>query len=120
MIEKKIKIFLVTLSIIISVFFLSWSNLEIFGDSDNDGVRDSLDNCPITANTSQDDFDSDKIGDTCDFDDDNDKILDGLDFFDDDLNEWADFDFDGVGTVKDTDDDNDGILDVQDSDQTLS
>ena len=119
MIKKKIKIFLVALSIIISVSFLSWSNLEIFGDSDNDGVRDSLDNCPITANMSQDDFDGDKIGNTCDFDDDNDKILDELDFFDDDSNEWADFDFDGVGTVKDTDDDNDGILDVQDSDQTL-
>lgn len=119
MIEKKIKFFLVALSILVSVSFLLWSNPIIFGDSDNDGIGDSLDNCPTNSNIGQKDFDVDKIGDICDSDDDNDEVLDALDFFDADPDDWADFDFDGVGTVKDADDDNDGILDIQDSDPNL-
>ncbi len=34
-------------------------------DSDGDGVRDTLDNCPIQANASQGDVDGDGIGDAC-------------------------------------------------------
>jgi endonuclease G len=35
-------------------------------DDDNDGVLDGVDNCPLTANPDQADFDGDGIGDTCD------------------------------------------------------
>jgi hypothetical protein len=35
-------------------------------DSDNDGIDDSLDNCPSVANNNQADIDNDGIGDLCD------------------------------------------------------
>jgi VCBS repeat-containing protein len=35
-------------------------------DDDNDGVLDTADNCPLTFNPNQADFDLDGIGDTCD------------------------------------------------------
>jgi len=34
-------------------------------DSDNDGVGDVCDNCPIVANSDQKDADCDRIGDVC-------------------------------------------------------
>jgi len=37
------------------------------GDTDADGVRDDLDNCPTTANSDQADTDANGIGDACDF-----------------------------------------------------
>ncbi|MBY0371089.1 thrombospondin type 3 repeat-containing protein, partial [bacterium] len=42
-------------------------------DTDNDGVRNSVDNCPLIANVSQGDVDNDGVGDICDvcFGDDN-------------------------------------------------
>jgi gliding motility-associated-like protein len=48
-------------------------------DDDNDGVLDTIDNCPLMANTDQADNDNDGLGDTCDDDDDNDGILDTVD-----------------------------------------
>ena len=33
---------------------------------DNDGVADSADNCPLVANTNQEDIDNDGAGDVCD------------------------------------------------------
>jgi hypothetical protein len=114
LIEKKIKILLVILGITVSLSFLSWFGLSSFADTDNDGIVDSIDNCPNITNPIQSDFDGDKIGDLCDSDDDNDGIVDELDVFDTDPTEWADFDFDGIGSTKDTDDDNDGIVDELD------
>jgi hypothetical protein len=35
-------------------------------DTDQDGVEDSIDNCPTTANADQADFDADGVGDVCD------------------------------------------------------
>jgi hypothetical protein len=35
-------------------------------DSDDDGIANSLDNCPVTANPSQVDTDGDGVGDACD------------------------------------------------------
>ena len=45
-------------------------------DDDSDTVPDSQDNCPDDANTTQDDFDNDGLGDVCDPDDDNDGLSD--------------------------------------------
>jgi hypothetical protein len=113
-IDKKIKLMLVLLVATIGISFLLLSDVTIFADSDNDGVSDSNDNCPLNVNLYQTDSDLDKVGDECDTDDDNDGVSDSLDQFDTNPKDWADFDFDGVGLSQDTDDDNDGILDTND------
>jgi len=47
-------------------------------DTDQDTVIDSLDNCPLIANTDQADFNSNNMGDVCE-DSDNDTVNDSLD-----------------------------------------
>jgi hypothetical protein len=50
-----------------------------YADSDIDGIENSVDNCPNTANTDQANYDSDSQGDVCDADDDNDGVNDNVD-----------------------------------------
>jgi len=73
------------------------------------------DNCPLTHNADQADFEHDNIGDACDPDDDNDGHADTEDVFPHEPTEWADADHDGTGDNADTDDDNDGVPDVRDN-----
>jgi len=85
-------------------------------DTDNDGIYDAIDNCPLVENPDQLDSDGDGEGDVCDTDDDNDGILDENDNCPLVLNtNQLDVDGDGEGDVCDTDDDNDGILDENDN-----
>ncbi len=73
-------------------------------DQDNDGINDSQDNCPLTYNPNQEDFDSDGIGDVCDSDIDNDGYFNDNDCNDYDANVWnlivgyLDSDSDGYGS----------------------
>jgi hypothetical protein len=71
--------------------------LIVDGDTDGDGVNDSVDNCPAVANADQADFDGDAIGDACDEDDDNDGVVDELDAFPQDPTESVDSDGDNFG-----------------------
>jgi len=79
-------------------------------DSDNDGIADSLDNCPNDSNADQADNDNDGIGNVCDstpdgniLDADNDGIADSVDNCPNDSNaDQADNDNDGIGNVCDS------------------
>jgi hypothetical protein len=85
-------------------------------DRDNDGLADSVDNCPDMANSDQADNDHDGAGNACDPDDDNDGIPDQFDNCP--LNptlDQQDSDQDGSGDFCDPDFDNDGILNIQDN-----
>lgn len=48
----------------------------VTADSDNDGIADAQDNCPLLSNPNQLNTDSDSLGNVCDLDDDNDGIPD--------------------------------------------
>ena len=48
-------------------------------DTDADAALDGSDNCPLTINPSQADFDTDGVGDLCDSDDDDDGVTDDSD-----------------------------------------
>jgi len=50
-----------------------WNVME--NDTDGDGVDNDVDNCPGVANTNQDDFDGNGVGDSCDEDVDGDGVL---------------------------------------------
>ncbi len=72
-------------------------------DMDRDGVADTVDNCPMTANANQLDTDHDGIGDVCD----NCPTVANAN--------QKDTDGDGLGDVCDPDIDNDGILNAVDN-----
>ncbi len=61
---------------------LGGTTFHLYGavlDADGDGVLDSADNCPQTANPSQVDADGDGAGDACDGDWDGDGVLNASD-----------------------------------------
>lgn len=73
-------------------------------DTDNDGVEDSQDNCPLNSNQDQADDDNDGIGNVCDNDADNDGISDDADNCPLVSNpDQSDADNDGIGNVCDED-----------------
>ncbi|MDO5608975.1 MAG: thrombospondin type 3 repeat-containing protein [Capnocytophaga sp.] len=81
------------------------------GDTDNDGVLNSKDNCPEIYNPDQADLDGDGIGDVCDDDMDGDGIPNASDNCPRVANrDQADLDGDGIGDACDDDWDGDGIL----------
>lgn len=81
-------------------------------DSDGDGVLDSVDNCPTTANSDQLNADGDAQGNACDSDDDNDGVADSADNCPLVSNpDQTDTDGDGLGNACDGDDDDDDIPD---------
>jgi hypothetical protein len=82
-------------------------------NADQDPEPDITDNCPATANASQQDVDDDDIGDLCDDDADNDGIRDAEDF-DQQRSRKLDTDNDGKANPSDTDIDGDGIPNTRD------
>ncbi len=43
-----------------------WAPLMSYDDTDGDGITDSVDNCPLTANSNQSDMNGNGVGDLCD------------------------------------------------------
>ena len=85
-------------------------------DSDQDGVVDPIDNCPMIANSNQADLDGDGLGDVCDADDDADGVPDTTDNCPLTANaSQANADGDALGDACDPDDDNDGVPDGPDN-----
>jgi hypothetical protein len=85
-------------------------------DTDGDGVADSSDNCPTTANADQSDIDGDGIGDACDPDNDNDGVPNSTDNCPVVANaDQADTDSDGIGDACDPDSDGDGVGNADDN-----
>ncbi|MEM7359390.1 MAG: thrombospondin type 3 repeat-containing protein [Pseudomonadota bacterium] len=85
-------------------------------DSDDDGVPDESDNCPLIANTDQVDQDEDGLGDVCDTDLDGDEVdnaIDNCPLISNPLQE--DLDGDGAGDDCDADTDGDSVPNAEDN-----
>ncbi len=111
----------------LAAVFVPVTNLDNDADTDGDGVFDQVDNCPLTPNQDQLDFDGDGTGDVCDSDRDGDGVENDQELIDntapDDPCSYlfqsitlmrldlGDCDNDQVLNTIDLDDDNDGILD---------
>ena len=83
-------------------------------DSDADGLADTSDNCPFTANADQADNEGDGAGDACDSNDDNDGTPDGQDNCVTVPNDQANTGGTAAGDACE-DRDNDGVLDAADN-----
>ncbi|XP_071121963.1 uncharacterized protein [Mytilus edulis] len=77
-------------------------------DKDNDGLIDSIDNCPYFRSFDSTDTDGDSVGDPCD----NCPSVSNSD--------QKDNDDDSIGDVCDSDDDNDGVADASDNCQFVA
>ncbi len=90
------------------------NNASAFVDKDDDGIRDDKDNCPLAANTDQEDSDGNGVGNACDKD--GDGIRDDVDNCPLIANPTqTDMDNDGVGDVCEDDEDGDTVLDTDDN-----
>ncbi|MBS2099842.1 BNR-4 repeat-containing protein [Carboxylicivirga linearis] len=80
----------------------SYVSSFVMQDTDQDGIADFDDNCPMVANPDQADMDGDGIGDVCDDDRDGDGIPNDIDNCPDVPNpDQEDLDEDGIGDVCD-------------------
>jgi len=87
---------------------LTFYNIPISEDLDDDGIADSEDNCPTVSNPDQVDTDSDGMGDACDDEADGDGLLNSADNCPYVFNPGQeDLDDDGIGDVCDNDADGD-------------
>lgn len=106
----------VTVNVVYTPWLTSFGGSCVGPDADGDGITDSADNCPSTANPGQENNDGDALGDVCDPDDDNDGVADTGDNCPFTANPGQqNNDGDALGDVCDPDDDNDGVVDTADN-----
>ncbi len=109
-------VLLVVTIIALSIFVSCTSEEDPLPDTDNDGIVDEEDNCPLVKNEDQKDSDGDGIGDVCEEDSDGDGVIDELDNCPLVSNpDQEDEDGDGIGDVCEEDTDGDGVVDDNDN-----